>query len=173
MDRLLLLAGVLLSLFSMSFAYDFYVGGKQGWVVKPDESYNIWAAKMRFQVNDKLVFWYKKGGDSVLQVKKKDYDSCNSSNPIKKFDNGDTVFMLDRSGPFYFISGEGDHCTQGQKLDVVVMAIRVPPTASPAPAANSVSPTTPPATPSSAIGASVSRICYGVLGLLMGVMVFG
>lgn len=54
MDRLLLLAGVLLSMFYMTFAYDFYVGGKQGWVVNPQESYDLWAVNMRFQVNDKL-----------------------------------------------------------------------------------------------------------------------
>ncbi|PKU79999.1 early nodulin-like protein 1 [Dendrobium catenatum] len=174
MDRLLPIAGVLLSLFHGSFGYDFYVGGKDGWVVKPHESYDLWAVNMRFQVNDKLVFKYKKGEDSVLQVKEKDFNLCNTSNPIKKFNNGDTIFLLDRSGPFYFISGEPGHCAQGQKLVVVVMAVRLPPSPSPspAPAANSVSPLPSP-TPSSAIGAAVSRVYCGVLALFLGAVVFG
>lgn len=37
-----------------SFAYQFNVGGKSGWVLNPSENYNHWAGRMRFQVNDTL-----------------------------------------------------------------------------------------------------------------------
>lgn len=69
-------------------------------------------------------FKYKKGSDSVLLVKKEDYDSCNTNNPIKKMEDGDSSFVFDKSGPFFFISGNADNCKKGQKLVVVVMAKR-------------------------------------------------
>ncbi|KAJ0971446.1 hypothetical protein J5N97_019405 [Dioscorea zingiberensis] len=107
-----------LMMMSSSMAYDFYVGGRDGWVQNPKENYNNWAGRNRFSVNDKLVFKYKKGEDSVLVVNKIDYDACNVSNPIKKMDDGDSVFVFDRSGPFFFISGAPGKCGNGQKLIV-------------------------------------------------------
>lgn len=39
-------------------------------------------------------------------------------------DDGDSVFTFDRSGPFYFISGNKSNCDKGQKLTVVVLSLR-------------------------------------------------
>lgn len=125
-DSLLFLA-LFSCLVCSSYSYQFVVGGKDGWVVKPSENYNQWAGRMRFQVNDTLLFKYKSGADSVVVVNKDDYDKCNSANPITKLDDGNSIFKLDRSGPFYFISGNKPNCDQGQKLIVVVLAIRTPP----------------------------------------------
>ncbi|KAL7239253.1 hypothetical protein ACSBR2_005200 [Camellia fascicularis] len=36
-----------------------------------------------------------------------------------------TKVKLNRSGPFYFISGEEGHCDKGQKLIVVVMSAKL------------------------------------------------
>ncbi|RZC08951.1 early nodulin-like protein 2 [Glycine soja] len=119
---------LLLTLLSSSQANKFNVGGSKGWVPNPSESYNNWAGRNRFQINDTIVFKYNKGSDSVLEVKKEDYDKCNKTNPIKKFENGDTEFKFDRSGPFYFISGKDGNCEKGQKLIVVVLTPRTPPT---------------------------------------------
>ncbi|MQM09726.1 hypothetical protein Taro_042606 [Colocasia esculenta] len=107
-----------------SHAYDFYVGGRQGWVQSPSESYDAWAGRNRFQVNDRLVFRYKKGEDSVLVVTEPAYRACDTSNPIRRLDGGDSVFQFDRSGPFYFISGVPKRCQAGQKLVVVVLSPR-------------------------------------------------
>ena len=115
---------VLMSSVNSSSGYKFYVGGKDGWVLKPSEDYNHWAERMRFQVNDTLYFKYKKESDSVLVVSKDDYDSCNTKKPIKSLKDGDSIFKFDRSGPFYFISGHADNCKKNQKLIVVVMAVR-------------------------------------------------
>ncbi|KAL2327634.1 hypothetical protein Fmac_021061 [Flemingia macrophylla] len=117
----------LLTLLSSSQARKFKVGGSQGWVPNPSESYNTWAGRNRFQINDSIVFKYNKGSDSVLEVNKEDYDKCNKTKPIKKFENGDTEFTFDRSGPFYFISGNDGNCEKGQKLLVVVLSPRTPP----------------------------------------------
>ncbi|XP_028794645.1 early nodulin-like protein 2 [Neltuma alba] len=119
---------VLFSLLSYcSQAYVFYPGGRDGWVVNPSEDYNHWAERNRFQVNDTMVFKYKKGSNSVLVVNKEGYYKCDKTNPIKKFEDGDSVFKFDQSGPFYFISGTDSYCEKGQKLIVVVLAIRPPP----------------------------------------------
>ncbi|KAK4255521.1 hypothetical protein QN277_008513 [Acacia crassicarpa] len=128
----------LLLCFSSSQALKFNVGGKDGWVVKPSEDYNHWAGRNRFQVNDTLYFKYKKGSDSVLVVNKTDYDSCNTKDAMMKMDDGDSHFTFDKSGPFFFISGNSENCKKDQKLVVVVLAVRdktpsSPPMAAPAP----------------------------------------
>ena len=80
-------------------------------------------------------FKYNKGIDSVVVVKKEDFDSCNINNPIQKMDGGDSTFQLSNSGLFYFISGNLNNCKNGQKLNIVlVMAVRQPiPKAAPPP----------------------------------------
>ncbi|XP_041025516.1 early nodulin-like protein 1 [Juglans microcarpa x Juglans regia] len=115
---------VLLSCFlSSSLAYKFYVGGRDGWVLYPSESYSQWAERNRFQVNDTLVFMYKKWTNSMLVVNKDDYYNCNTKNPIKKLEEGDSKFQFDRSGPFFFITRKDQSCEKGHKLIVIVLVI--------------------------------------------------
>ncbi|CAL9049580.1 unnamed protein product [Musa banksii] len=155
----LVFVGVLMGSVTSSGAYVFYVGGRDGWVSNPSESYDSWAGRNRFRVNDTLVFRYKNGTDSVLVVTKQDYDACNVSNPIQKLEGGDSMFNLDRSGPFFFISGVPDNCRKGQKLVVVVLAVRnggkpSPSPPSPPPAAVSPSPLAPSEPPTSSPASS-------------------
>ncbi|KAL5797538.1 hypothetical protein ACOSQ2_002358 [Xanthoceras sorbifolium] len=145
---------VLMRIVNSSNGYKFFVGGKDGWVVKPCENYNHWAERMRFQVNDTLYFKYKKGSDSVLVVTKDDYDSCNTKSPIQSLADGDSIFNFDHSGPYFFISGNADNCKKNQKLIVVVMAVRnkthhhqTPPSPSPSPLPSPPSPDTPSSPP--------------------------
>ncbi|KAL9322447.1 hypothetical protein ACSQ67_010500 [Phaseolus vulgaris] len=119
----------------------FQVGGKDGWVLNPSQDYTHWAQRNRFQVNDTLFFKYRSGSDSVLVVKKEDYDSCNTNNAIQEMDGGDSKFTFVKSGPFFFISGNAQNCQRGQKLTVVVLAVRqnkhthsLSPSATPSPA---------------------------------------
>ncbi|KDP24111.1 hypothetical protein JCGZ_25768 [Jatropha curcas] len=136
-------------LFGSSEAYKFYVGGRDGWVLNPSENYTQWPHRNRFQVNDTLFFKYKKGSDSVFVVKKDDFNSCNTKNPIQSLTDGDSLFTFDRSGPFYFISGHADNCKKGQKLIIIVLAVRpTKPSATPAPPSPSPL-ATPPESPSS------------------------
>ncbi|KAK2445908.1 hypothetical protein P8452_23452 [Trifolium repens] len=114
-------------LFGFSAAKELLVGGKiDSWKVPSSEadSLNRWAEKSRFNVGDHLVWKYDGGKDSVLQVNKEDYANCNISNPIEEYKDGNTKVKLDRSGPFYFISGAKGHCEKGQKLTVVVISPR-------------------------------------------------
>ncbi|CAL5200384.1 unnamed protein product [Lathyrus oleraceus] len=107
---------------SLSYGYKFNVGGKDGWAVKPSQWYSPWAQKNRFQINDTLYFKYNKGSDSVLVVNNQDYNSCNTSNPILKMDGGNSIFKFERSGPFFFISGNVENCQKGEKIIVVVLS---------------------------------------------------
>lgn len=61
---------------------------------------------------------------SVLQVAKDAYVDCNTTNPIAEYKDGNTKVELDRSGPFYFISGVKGNCEKGEKLVVVVLSSR-------------------------------------------------
>ncbi|KAL0399117.1 UNVERIFIED_CONTAM: Early nodulin-like protein 1 [Sesamum radiatum] len=107
---------------SMVAGFRFEVGEEKGWrkpTGKEPETYSEWAAKNRFHIGDTVYFKYQK--DSVLLVSSDDYLTCNTLNPISKFDDGSTVFQFDRSGLFYFISGQPGHCRSGQRLVIRVM----------------------------------------------------
>ncbi|KAK7381034.1 hypothetical protein VNO78_33558 [Psophocarpus tetragonolobus] len=107
--------------FSMA-SNEFQVGGSKGWVVPPSNNtnfYNDWASYNRFHAGDTILFNYKK--DSVMEVGELDYTNCNATHPILFSNNGNTVFKLNHSGTFYFISGASEHCEKGQKMIVRVM----------------------------------------------------
>ncbi|KAJ8542926.1 hypothetical protein K7X08_005449 [Anisodus acutangulus] len=107
--------------------YEYKVGGSGDWSVPIDpnvNSYNQWAERSRFQIGDTLSFNYPADKDSVLLVKKADFDNCNTASPIEKYIDGHSVVKFTHSGPFYFISGVHDNCVKNQKLHVVVMADR-------------------------------------------------
>ncbi|QCD87730.1 Cupredoxin [Vigna unguiculata] len=158
-------------------ARQYDVGGRDGWVAKPSEDYNHWAQRNRFQVNDTLHFKYNKGIDSVVVVKKEDFDSCNINNPIQKMDDGDSIFPLSHSGLFYFVSGNLDNCKIGQKLIVLVMAVRQPHPVTAPPPTTTLPPQTVPATgltspappPSEKSGSGRVGVGFGVLvGFVLG-----
>ncbi|KAJ4894144.1 early nodulin-like protein 9 [Raphanus sativus] len=132
-------------------AREFAVGGAKGWTVpSSSQVYSQWAEQSRFQIGDSLLFVYQPNQDSVLQVTRDAYDSCNTDAPTAKFADGKTSFALTHSGPYYFISGNKDNCNKNEKLVVIVMADRngnnnnttlsPPPLPSPAPAPSSLPP---------------------------------
>ncbi|XP_059662391.1 early nodulin-like protein 21 [Cornus florida] len=129
----------LISIVAISaYAYQFQVGGEKGWVrptANDTQTYNNWAAKNRFHIGDTVYFKYRK--DSVVVVNKADYENCVISNPISKFEDGNTVFRFDHYGYFYFISGQVEHCKSGQKMIIRVMVHSgiEPPESAPSPKA--------------------------------------
>ncbi|GER50044.1 early nodulin-like protein 7 [Striga asiatica] len=105
-----------------SVAEQFEVGGEDSW--RPpaaNDTYARWAATLRFHVGDSLHFKYK--NDTVAVVDKWGYYHCNSSHAVTVFKNGNTVIELKRPGPVYFISSDPNHCKNGQRLMVEVMAL--------------------------------------------------
>ena len=100
-----------------------------------------------YPINLYADFKYKRGTDSVLVVTKEDYSSCNTTKPLHRFKGGPSTITLHKSGPFYFISGNVENCKQGQKLIVVVLAVRRNHVQSPPPSSSSqpsVAPSTSP-----------------------------
>lgn len=74
------------------------------------------------------VFYYDNKNDSVLQVTKENYESCNIEKPLKEYKEGNIKVKLDVSGPHYFISGASTgNCGKGEKLIVVVESPNHPP----------------------------------------------
>lgn len=85
------------------------------------------------------VLKYDGKTDSVLEVTEEDYKTCNKSNPIKSYNDGNTRITLDKSGPFFFISGAEGHCEKGQKLEIKVLSAKhghSPAVPAPSPAEN-------------------------------------
>ncbi|GAB2293486.1 hypothetical protein Dimus_027687 [Dionaea muscipula] len=105
---------------------EFEVGDREGWHV-PDANdtsfYNDWAESKRFHIGDSLRFQYN--NDSVLVVDKYGYYHCIIDNAIASY-TGDntTVITLFEPGLIYFISGDAEHCKNGQRLIVDVMSPR-------------------------------------------------
>ncbi|VAH74373.1 unnamed protein product [Triticum turgidum subsp. durum] len=138
------LAVALLLLATGCAGRDFAVGGRAGWTANPAEPFNHWAERNRFQVNDRLVFRYKGQEDSVLVVSPSHYDACNTSDPFMRLGGGESGFVLSYSGPYFFISGDAGRCQAGERLIVVVLAVRTP---SPAPSTPPPPPKSPPSSP--------------------------
>ncbi|KAL8468795.1 hypothetical protein ACS0TY_031842 [Phlomoides rotata] len=137
------------------------VGEKDGWTIKPSETYNQWALRYQFLINDTLVFKYKKGHDSVLVVNENDYYKCNKDSPIQtlRVEDDGSKFKLNQLGPFFFISGRDQNCETGQKLIVIVRPHHSPSPSpetlhgpisslSPSPITISMPPVKPPSSPS-------------------------
>uniref|UniRef100_A0ACD5VT79 Uncharacterized protein n=1 Tax=Avena sativa TaxID=4498 RepID=A0ACD5VT79_AVESA len=137
-----LLVLVFAAMVSSLEAYVFYAGGHEGWVVDPAESYNHWAERNRFQINDTIVFANGDGVDSVLLVTEPDFDACSTRGPVRRLEDagGRSEFRFDRSGAFFFISGDEDRCQKGRKLYIIVMAARPTRPAPLAPAPGSTTP---------------------------------
>ncbi|PQP99199.1 early nodulin-like protein 3 [Prunus yedoensis var. nudiflora] len=160
---------LVLSLVFLSFAFseakEVIVGGKHiSWNIDSSKTLNEWIQKKHFRVGDQLKWKSDKDSDSVLQVTKEDYESCETSKPIKA---NVTEITLDQAGRFYFISGVKEHCDKGLKLVVIV---KPPKHASPSPApATATGPAAPPSTNAAADpGFSLSN---GILGFGIGLVV--
>ncbi|KAG0461482.1 hypothetical protein HPP92_021407 [Vanilla planifolia] len=112
----------------LAAGHQYKVGGDDGWLTPPDDDpdyYAAWASNIRFQVGDSIVFVYK--NDSVIRVEKRGFYHCNESSDGSASKDGSTVFLLDKPGLHYFVSGVLEHCKKGQRIAIDVMASRTPP----------------------------------------------
>ncbi|KAI3876185.1 hypothetical protein MKW98_029137 [Papaver atlanticum] len=141
---------------NFSEAKDFLVGGKSnGWEIpssSQSQPLNHWAQSSRFQLGDSL----------------ESYLNCVLTKPIAEYKDGNTTKVeLNKSGPYYFISGAKGHCEKGQKLIVVVMAPRSTAPA-PAPAPVDAPVDAPAVSPTSGATTISSSSRFGGVLLMMG-----
>jgi len=90
------------------------------------------------------VFEYK--NDSVVKVGKRGYYHCNETRHGSTFKDGSTVFLLDKPGFYYFVSGNIEHCKKGQRVLIEVVGVPAPLVPSPSPL------------PSAAVSSTVSSL---------------
>ncbi|KAL2897613.1 Early nodulin-like protein 3 [Bienertia sinuspersici] len=163
-------------LLNFTDARDHLVGGKpDAWQIPSSEadSLNSWASKSRFQIGDSLVWKYDSKKDSVMEVSRDAYFSCNTSNPIAEHKDGETKIELPKSGPYYFISGSKANCDKGEKLIVVVMAARgsrstaYSPASAPTPESGVNGPAVAPTSGSSGLNGGVMVVVGSLVGFLM------
>ncbi|KAI7727882.1 hypothetical protein M8C21_005867 [Ambrosia artemisiifolia] len=100
-----------------SNANTYIVGDNSGW----DISTNIdtWEQGKKFVVGDVLVFQYA-STDSVCEVGQESFQTCNTTNVIKCYNDGNTSIPLTTPGERYFFCGNRLYCYSGMKLDVIV-----------------------------------------------------
>ncbi|KAJ7141968.1 hypothetical protein O6H91_Y554100 [Diphasiastrum complanatum] len=98
------------------------VGDKAEWKIPTVSkiNYTAWAAKYTFHVEDTLHFRYEESADSVLEVNFHDYQLCQTSDPVSRYTDGNSMVYLLREGGYWFISGVYSHCILGQKFSVHV-----------------------------------------------------
>lgn len=68
------------------------------------------------------VFLYPPSEDSVIQVTKESYNSCNLKDPILSMKDGNSLFNITDHGEFFFTSGVAGHCEKKQKLYISVLS---------------------------------------------------
>ncbi|XP_038982533.1 stellacyanin-like [Phoenix dactylifera] len=138
------------------WCYQYKVGDLNSWGVPlPSNThvYALWSQKYHFRLGDSLLFLYPPSQDSVIQVTERAYNSCSLVDPIKKMNDGNSVFNLTAPGIYYFISGVPGHCQKLQKLAIAVPSANgtfFPPAEdAPPPGKSSALPATSPSYPSS------------------------
>ncbi|CAJ1944580.1 unnamed protein product [Sphenostylis stenocarpa] len=129
----------------------FNVGDNLGWTVPSNgaAAYTSWASGKTFNIGDILVFNYQSNAHNVEEVTKANFDSCNSTSPLKTYTTPPARVTLTQSGAHYFICGIPGHCSGGQKLAINVTGSGTSPSPGATPPSPS-SPTTNPSTPSPA-----------------------
>lgn len=66
-----------------------------------------------------VVFQYS-STHSVSEVTRESFNSCNTTNVLKTFSNGNTTVPLTKPGQRYFVCGNKLHCLGGMKLQMKV-----------------------------------------------------
>ncbi|KAJ4840911.1 hypothetical protein Tsubulata_001104 [Turnera subulata] len=105
------------------FCYQYKVGDLESWGIPTSANpkvYFYWSKYHTLKLGDQLLFLYPPSQDSVIQVTKENYNSCNLKNPILYMNDGNSLFNITTEGEFFFTSGEPGHCEKHQKLYIAV-----------------------------------------------------
>ncbi|PKA46189.1 Umecyanin [Apostasia shenzhenica] len=103
-----------------SFGHN-HVVGDSIWSIPPStDFYLIWSRNRSFTAGDSLVFRFDTGLSNVVQVSRREYESCSAQNPFRSFEVGPAIVSLMEEGVYYFTCTFGNYCFLGQKLSVAV-----------------------------------------------------
>ncbi|XP_020220499.1 mavicyanin [Cajanus cajan] len=94
----------------------YFVGDdRYGW----DDFFDFsnWTHGKEFHVGDVLVFKYESSLHNVLQVDSTAYENCIKDSYAQRFTSGNDSVVLEE-GRAWFICGVGDHCENGQRLQI-------------------------------------------------------
>ncbi|KAG9155009.1 hypothetical protein Leryth_012187 [Lithospermum erythrorhizon] len=106
------------------FCFQHKVGDLDAWGIPTHSNKNVyakWSKNQEFKIGDSLFFLYPPSQDSVIQVTKEAYRSCNMKDPILKLNDGNSLFNITEKGEFFFTSEEEGHCGKGQKLYISLL----------------------------------------------------
>ncbi|KAG6579635.1 Uclacyanin 1, partial [Cucurbita argyrosperma subsp. sororia] len=98
-------------------AATYIVGDTSGWDISTD--LDSWSQGKRFYVGDVLVFQYS-SSQSLNEVTRENYNTCNTTNVLKAYTNGNTTVTLSQPGQRFFVSGNRLLCLGGMKMQVNV-----------------------------------------------------
>ncbi|ESQ56076.1 hypothetical protein EUTSA_v10026766mg [Eutrema salsugineum] len=108
------------------------VGDSSGWTMI-GVNYDCWASSRTFQVGDSLVFEYNNDFHDVTEVTHNDFELCEPSKLLAKYQTGSDTISLTKPGLQNFICGVPGHCDIGQKLQILVLPASLGPVAAPLP----------------------------------------
>ncbi|CAA7033444.1 unnamed protein product [Microthlaspi erraticum] len=108
------------------------VGDSKGWTMMGAD-YEAWASSRTFKVGDSLVFEYDNEYHDVTEVTPNDFELCEPSSPLARYETGSDTVSLTKPGIRYFICGFPGHCKVGQKLQILVLPASLGPVAAPVP----------------------------------------
>ncbi|MBA0761678.1 hypothetical protein Gotri_024292 [Gossypium trilobum] len=171
MAKLILLSLLAIFCFALtSHAATYVVGDTSGWDISTD--IDSWATNKTFNVGDVLLFQYS-SSHSVSEVNKESFETCNTTNSLTTFSNGNTTVTLSNAGKRYFVCGNKLHCLGGMKLQVNVLeddkksATVGAPEAQPQPQATIPKPSSKTNNPSSTATPSSDGFINGGIGSLI------
>ncbi|KAH7679630.1 Cupredoxins domain-containing protein [Dioscorea alata] len=151
-----------------ALAKEYTVGDDKGW--RLDVNYTDWVHGKEFFVGDTLVFKYNTQFHNVINVTEAEYQACNPSQNEPRLTTGNDVIKLVNPGNYWFLCGFPSHCTQGQKLTVLVQAQAPAPEAMPPPGATATPPPEAsmaklPATLIGSSGITFSAVVFGIAAI--------
>ncbi|KAJ1435760.1 Phytocyanin domain [Sesbania bispinosa] len=117
MEKLLLYSLLFSFAIATCSATTYIVGDNSGWDISTN--LDTWVADKKFNIGDVLLFQYS-SANSVDEVTKENFDTCNTSNVLRSYGNGNTTVPLTKAGDRYFVCGNRLYCLGGMKLHVHV-----------------------------------------------------
>ncbi|KAK2648323.1 hypothetical protein Ddye_015812 [Dipteronia dyeriana] len=115
-----------------------------GWTIMDENNDYYYDVPVPVEVGASIVLMYDNTSHNLVEVRLEDFDTCNLTSPIAKYNSGRDNITFDREGNYYFICGFPNHCLRGEKMIFMTAQLLYPPP----PLMTTNSESTPPSTSS-------------------------